>query len=127
MTSFFTMSVFLRLLLATVLLCSVAASPLAAQGRRDKDENTSTRSVQGVVTDGQDNVLEGAVVQLKDTRSLQIRSFITRGNGSYHFHGLSKDVDYEIRADHQGKSSDTRRLSSFDSRAQAVMNLKISR
>ena len=121
------MSVFFRLLFATVLLCGVAAPHLSAQGRRDKDDNASTRSVQGVVVDGQENVLEGAVVQLKDTRSLQIRSFITRGNGTYHFHGLSKDVDYEIKADHQGKSSDTRRLSSFDSRPQAVMNLKINR
>ena len=127
-TSPLTMSVFARLLLAITLLGSISLSPLNAQGRRDRDnENATTRSVQGVVMDAQENLLEGAVVQLKDTRTLQIRSFITRGNGSYHFHGLSKDVDYEIKADHSGKSSDTRRLSSFDSRPQAVMNLKIAR
>jgi hypothetical protein len=108
--------------LAVLVLC--CALPLAAQ-RRDSRENSNTRSVQGVVTDGADNALEGAVVQLKDTKTLQIRSFITRANGTYHFHGLSREIDYELKADHQGKSSDSRRLSTFDSRKQAVMNLKI--
>jgi hypothetical protein len=103
----------------------LATVPVAAQSRRDKNEDAKTRSVQGIVTDTQENPIEGAVVQLKDTRSLQIRSFITRTNGSFHFHGLNRDVDYELKADHQGRSSDSRRLSSFDSRSQAVMNLKI--
>jgi hypothetical protein len=107
---------------AALLLC--CALPLAAQ-RRDSRENTNTRTVQGVVTDGSDNTLEGAVVQLKDTKSLQIRSFITKSNGTYHFHGLSRDIDYELKADHNGKSSDSRRLSTFDSRRQAVINLKV--
>ena len=102
------------------------AFPLAAQ-KKDARESATTRSVQGVVTDSGDNVLEGAVVQLKDTKSLQIRSFITRGGGEFHFHGLSKDVDYELKAEHQGKSSDEKRLSSFDSRRQAVINLKIDK
>ncbi|HYO82453.1 MAG TPA: carboxypeptidase-like regulatory domain-containing protein [Bryobacteraceae bacterium] len=118
---------FLKLLTAIVAVAALSVGPLAAQGKRDGKENITTRSVQGVVTDGQDNPLENAVVQLKDTRSLQIRSFITRNNGTYHFHGLSKDIDYELKADHQGKSSDPRRLSSFDSRPQAVMNLKVSK
>jgi len=110
------------MVLATlVLLCAL---PAAAQ-RNDKKENANTRSVQGVVQDGADNALEGAVVQLKDTKSLQIRSFITKADGAYHFHGLSRDIDYELKADHKGKSSDSRRLSNFDSRNQAVLNLKV--
>ena len=108
--------------LAMLVLC--CALPASAQ-RREKGENANTRSVQGVVQDAADNPIEGAVVQLKDTKSLQIRSFITKANGAYHFHGLSPDIDYELKADHRGKSSDSRRLSSFDSRKQAVMNLKI--
>lgn len=107
-------------------LLLVIALPLAAQ-KKDARENANTRSVQGVVTDSADNMLEGAVVQLKDTKTLQIRSFITRGGGEYHFHGLSKDIDYELKAEHQGKFSDDKRLSSFDSRRQAVINLKIAK
>jgi geranylgeranyl pyrophosphate synthase len=116
-----------RIVIAVLAGALLTAAPAVAQSKKDKNEDAKMRSVQGVVTDAADNLLEGAVVQLKDTRTLQIRSFITRQNGSFHFHGLSRDVDYELKADHQGKSSDSRRLSSFDSRSQAVMNLKIAK
>lgn len=94
--------------------------------RREGGEAT-TRTVQGTVSDGQDQSVDGAVVQLKNTKTLQIRSFITKERGAYYFHGLSPDVDYELRAEHQGASSPTRTLSSFDSRKQAVINLKLSK
>jgi hypothetical protein len=109
-----------------ILLLAVSSAIAYGQGRNDRNAG-NTRAVEGVVT-GQDGTLvEGAVVQLKDTKSLQIRSFITREGGSYHFHGLSRDIDYELKADHQGKSSDTRTLSSFDSRRKAVINLKLEK
>jgi hypothetical protein len=113
------------LAVATAAFVLALATPASAQ-RRDSKEST-TRTVQGVITDSADNPLEGAVVQLKDSKTLQIRSFITKTDGSYHFHGLSRDIDYDLKADHQGKSSDSKTLSSFDSRRQAVMNLKIEK
>ena len=118
----------MKKLLLSVLAAVVLASmtPALAQ-RRDSKESTNTRSVQGVVTDSTDSPLEGAVVQLKDTKSLQIRSFITRNTGAYHFHGLNPDIDYELKADFQGKASAWKTLSSFDSRKQAVVNLKIDK
>jgi hypothetical protein len=116
-----------RILTAILAGALLTAIPVMAQSKKEKAEEAKTRSVQGVVTDGQENPIEGAVVQLKDTRSLQIRSFITRQNGSFHFHGLNREIDYELKADHEGKASDSRRLSSFDSRSQAVMNLKIEK
>ena len=114
----------LTLVTAGVFLAIVPAA--LAQKKGDQQE-TTTRSVQGVVTDSAEAPLEGAVVQLKDTKSLQIRSYITKANGQYQFHGLNPDIDYELRAEHQGASSDSRTLSSFDSRKQAVMNLKIAK
>jgi hypothetical protein len=114
-----------RILSALVILLMVVALPVYGQ-KKDKDDS-NTRSVQGVVTDDGDNPLDGAVVQLKDTKTLQIRSFITKVKGSYHFHGLNPDIDYELKADHQGKSSSSKTLSSFDSRKQAVINLKIEK
>ena len=116
-----------RILTAVLAGALLTAVPAVAQSRKEKNQDAKTRSVQGVVTDAEDNPIEGSVVQLKDTRTLHIRSFITKANGSYHFHGLSRDIDYELKADYQGKSSDNRRLSSFDSRSQAVMNLKIAK
>ena len=83
--------------------------------------------MQGVVTNDADAPLDGAVVQLKDTKTLQIRSFITKQNGTYHFHSLNPDIDYELKAEHQGATSGSKTLSSFDSRKSAVINLKISK
>jgi hypothetical protein len=92
-----------------------------------KDANSAIRSVQGVVSNAHGEALNGAVVQLKNTKTLQIRSFITRDNGAYYFHGLSTDTDYELRADYDGASSKTRTLSSFDSRKQPVVDLKVEK
>ena len=104
----------------------IMAAPAFAQ-KKDKEDKSNQRSVTGVVLDKGDNPIEGAVVQLKDLKTLQIRSFITKANGEYHFYSLSTDTDYELKADSQGKSSNTRTLSSFDSRKQASMNLKIDK
>jgi hypothetical protein len=86
-----------------------------------------TRSVQGSVSNPDDSAVVGAVVQLKNMKTLQIRSFITLEDGTYHFFELSPDVDYELRADFQGASSGPKTLSSFDSRKKAVINLKLNK
>ena len=109
-------------LLAVLLL--VAAPAGFAQGKKKGD--TQNRSVQGGVTSADDQAVVGAVVQLKNTKNLQIRSFITKEDGTYYFHGLSPDIDYELKADFQGASSGTKTLSSFDSRKDAVINLKLN-
>jgi hypothetical protein len=99
--------------------------PFFKGDRKPKDEETKTRSLAGKVTDEKDNAVEGAIVQLKDTKTLQVRSFITKEDGTYHFHGLSTDVDYQVKAERQGASSGVRTLSVFDSRKSAVINLKL--
>ena len=93
--------------------------------KRGKDDEGKSRSLTGKVSDDKDNPATGAVVQLKDTKSLQVRSFITREDGVYHFHGLSTDVDYQVKADMKGASSGVKTLSVFDSRKTAVINLKL--
>lgn len=99
--------------------------PFFKGDRRGKDDEGKTRSLTGTVKDDKDNPASGAVVQLKDTKSLQVRSFITRADGVYHFHGLSADVDYQVKAERKGAASDVKTLSSFDSRKTAVINLKL--
>ena len=106
-------------LLAVLLLCAPA---MFAQ--KKKAENT--RSVQGTVTVADGSLVNGAVVQLKNTKTLQIRSFITKDDGTYHFYDLSPDIDYELKADYQGASSSTKTLSSFDSQKQSTLNLKLN-
>jgi hypothetical protein len=67
------------------------------------------------------------VVQLTDLRTLQIRSFITQEKGEYRFSGLRADTDYEIRADFMGLSSPTKRLTVFDNRKIATIDLKLAK
>jgi hypothetical protein len=85
------------------------------------------RSVQGLISNPDESVAVGAVVQLKNMKTLQVRSFITLEDGTYHFFELSPDVDYELKADSKGASSGPKTLSSFDSRKKAVINLKLNK
>lgn len=90
-----------------------------------KPKEPQEKSVSGIVTDASGMPVPGAVVQLKNTKTLQVRSFIARDMGEYIFQGLAIDVDYELKADANGKSSATKTLSSFDSHAEARVNLQL--
>lgn len=110
-----------------VAIVAVACAQLVpAQKNKDKDDPT-LRNLQGQVVDPGDKPVVGGVVQLKDTRTLQVRSFITQANGEYRFSGLRADTDYEIKAEYNGMTSDTKRLSNFDSRKMATVNLKLNK
>ena len=109
-------------LLVAAMLCACLGF---AQSKKKGDEDG--RTVQGVVSAPDDSPIIGAVVYLKNTKTLQVRSFITQQNGTYFFHGLSPDVDYELRAENKGASSPTKTLSSFDSRKAANLDLKIKK
>lgn len=100
-------------------------TPPLFKGEKRKDDDGKSRSLSGLVRDEKENPADGAIVQLKDTKSLQVRSFITKEDGTYHFHGLSADVDYQIKADRQGSGSGVKTLSVFDSRKAAIINLKL--
>jgi hypothetical protein len=69
----------------------------------------------------------GAVVQLKDMRSLQIRSFITQDDGTYHFSGLRGDIEYQLTAKAGDASAGPKTLSIFDSRKEAILNFKLDK
>ncbi|MBS1875051.1 MAG: carboxypeptidase regulatory-like domain-containing protein [Acidobacteria bacterium] len=113
-------------ILAIAALLALAAGGAALAEKKDK-EDPNTRSVQGVVVDSGDNVVQGAVVQLKDTKTLQVRSFITQEKGEFHFAGLSTNIDYQLKAESGGASSAVKTLSVFDSRKVARMTLKLDK
>src|ERR1700730_7756489 len=104
----------------TLLVCC------ALFGQRNDSNDSSTRSVQGIVTDASGNPTAKAVVQLKDTKSLQIRSFITDSDGSYHFAGLSPNVEYELKAEYDGASSPKKTLDVFNTQETVTSNLKLN-
>ncbi|HUQ93484.1 MAG TPA: carboxypeptidase-like regulatory domain-containing protein [Bryobacteraceae bacterium] len=99
--------------------------PIFKGDKKPKEEDGKSRSLTGVVTDESEAPADGGVVQLKDTKTLQVRSFITKEDGTYHFHGLSPDVDYQVKAERKGAASGVKTLSVFDSRKSAVINLKL--
>jgi hypothetical protein len=83
------------------------------------------RSVRGRVTDEAGIPLNGAVVRIKNAWSLRVRSYIVQGDGAYRFGGLLPNVDYELKAKYRGATSRKKRLDRFDSRREAVIDLKV--
>ena len=110
-----------------VMVLAVACAGLLPAQRNKDNEDPNIRSLQGQVVDPDDKPAVGAVVQLKDTRTLQVRSFIAQATGEYRFSNLRTDTDYEVKADYNGMTSDTKRLSNFDSRKIATVNLKLNK
>jgi hypothetical protein len=80
-----------------------------------------------VVLDDAGKPVPGAIVHIENTKTLQILSFITKDDGSYAFHGLSSNVDYALKAEYQNMTSNVKTLSVFDSRRNAVINLKLNK
>jgi hypothetical protein len=85
----------------------------------------NTRVIQGVVRDANGAPVSGAIVLLKDTKTLQIRSYITQADGAYHFFGLSTDVNYQVRAQSNDMTSPSKLVSVFDSKKFIKVNLKL--
>ena len=92
---------------------------------KKEKEPDGARAVEGKVLDSSNASVEGAVVHLKDTKTLRIRSYITLADGAYHFHGLSADTDYELKATYQESESQTRRLTVYDARKKATIDLTL--
>jgi len=114
-----------KLVLFLTMLGLVAGVALGLQSKKEKQEELAKRSVQGAVRNASDQLASSAVVQLKNLKTLQIRSYLTKEDGTYHFNGLSRDIDYEVKAEREGMVSPTRTLSVFDDRRQAIINLKL--
>jgi hypothetical protein len=102
--------------------CSAAFSQ-----RKEKSQDNNLRSVEGIVTNASGAPAARAVVQLKDTKSLQIESFISDASGKYHFAGLSNDVEYQLKANYDGMTSGWKTLSLYNTKKVATMNLKLKR
>ncbi|HYW99420.1 MAG TPA: carboxypeptidase-like regulatory domain-containing protein [Candidatus Elarobacter sp.] len=94
---------------------------------QDKKREAQLRTVRGVVSDKSDSPLSGSVVFLKNVRTNSVRSSYTDDTGSYRFSGLDPNADYELHAEKEGAKSPTRTVSSFDSRKDIVLNLKIDK
>jgi hypothetical protein len=109
-------------------IVAAAATPLAfaqafqVSSGKDKDQ---LRTLNGNVRNKGEQILPGSVVYLKNMKTLTIKSYIADDKGEFHFHALSPNVDYEVYAEYNGARSQTKTMSSFDSRAVLNMDLRI--
>src|SRR5229473_1788527 len=111
-----------RILLTGLLaLTLLAALPSFA---KDKD-TTPGRLLTGKVLDKQDNPVSNAVVYVTDSRTRAVKTYIVGADGTYRFPALATNVDYEIYAQVNGKTSDTKRMSQFDDRKLVKIDLRI--
>jgi len=107
-------------------VCAGLAQSVFLDGNAVADKNQEQgRSVVGQVFTKSDSPIVEAVVYLKNTKTLTIKSFITEKDGGYRFHGLSPNIDYEIYADYQGQKSPVKTISSFDTRSNVTLNIHI--
>jgi hypothetical protein len=83
------------------------------------------RSVAGIVTDKRGNSLPGAVVEIEDTATLAVSSYITGKDGRYHFAELLTEVDYILKAKYRDYWSKPRTLSKFSSKEHSTIDLVI--
>lgn len=101
-----------------VLFMALAASLAMAQ-------SNATKTLQGKVLGSSDDPLSGAIVYLEDSKTNDIRSFISTSDGSYRFGQLEPDSDYQVWAQFKNTKSGTKTISSYDSRKQVFIDLHI--
>jgi carboxypeptidase family protein len=116
----------LAVLAGLMLAVTVAVAQLPApQVRQVKDRAPQTRILTGMVSNQHGNPLADSVVYLTNTRTMSVKTYIVGKDGVYRFPSLSPNIDYQVYAQYQSHKSDTKTLSSFDSRPNAVINLKV--
>ena len=112
------------MLVLMVLAVLGLATGVAAQ---DKKREAQLRTVRGQVIDKEETPIPAGVVFLKNMRTNTVKTYIADETGQYRYSGLDPNVDYEIHAEHDNLTSSKRALSSFDTRKDITINLKVEK
>ena len=100
--------------------CMLVVLPTAASA-----QTVQERVVQGKVELSSGGMAKGAIVYIKNGKTLEVRTYISTADGSYRFGQLNPDADYTVWAEYQGKKSKERTVSSFDTKKVFNIPLKI--
>ena len=114
---FFQIAVLIALGIAFVL-------PVASQ---DKKSDAQLRTIRGTVLDKDESPRPSGIVYLLNSKTQAVKTYIADEAGNYRFSGLDPNVDYEVHAEFEEMTSGTRTISSFDSRRDVELVLKLSR
>ena len=114
-----------RAVVLALALSAVTHSSPQAQPPVIGENAGTTRAIQGKVLSKEGAPVPGAIVLLKNMKTLQVRSYIAESDGRYHFFGLSTDVSFEVRAQDNGLTSKIKTVSVFDSHRFITVNLKL--
>jgi hypothetical protein len=113
----------LRRFIVPALFVFLTAFTAGAQKKGD----LQLRVVRGTVLDKDENPVPSAIVYLKNVKSQAVKTYIADDKGQYRFSGLDPNVDYEIHAEQKDLMSPIRTVSSFDSRSDIDMPLKLTK
>lgn len=104
------------------LVCALSALARAPQDQKEPE----LRTVHGSVVDKNENPIASSVVYLKNVKTQGVKTYIADDSGEYRFSGLDPNVDYEIHAEHNDMTSSLRTISSYDSRRDINLVLKLA-
>lgn len=116
----------LRLIPAVILMLLAPVPSPAQESKEDKKAEAQLRTLRGAVLDKEENPVPASVVYLLNVKTQAVRTLFADDSGHYRFSGLDPNVDYEIHAEHDNLASAIRRISSFDSRRDIEVNLKLN-
>ena len=108
-------------------LCLAAATPSGAQSKEQKKAEAQLRTVHGSVLDKTESPVPSSVVYLKNLKNQAVKTYIADDTAHYRFSGLDPNVDYEIHAENADATSPTRTVSSYDTRRDIELTLKLTR
>jgi Carboxypeptidase regulatory-like domain len=119
---------FLKIFAALFLVFFVVVPSRAQEeSKAQKKAEAQLKTLHGSVIDKDENPVPSSVVYLKNVKSQSVKTYIADESGNYRFSGLDPNVDYEIHAEHDGVTSSVRTISSFDSRRDIEVTLKLSK
>jgi hypothetical protein len=116
-----------------VILCALLSFPAfsavprvaAATAAAQTTKVPKLRTVEGEVCSKDGSPIQGAVVYLKDEKSLAVKSYLSDEQGQFHFRQLSMSLDYDLWAELNGKRSKTKSISQFNSKPDLHYKLKL--
>ena len=88
-------------------------------------QNLGQRIVKGDVVDANSVPVAGATVFIKQQKTKGVRSYTSTANGRFQFAQVNMAEDYDLWAEKDGKKSAVKTVSSWDSRKEFEVELKL--